>query len=66
MKISVENILKNRDVICQIWVDYFTKPIDIIEYRTHTALSINVRYSIDRIINYYDEAIFCRSERESS
>lgn len=35
MKISVENILKNREMICQIWIDRFTQPIDIIEYRTH-------------------------------
>jgi hypothetical protein len=48
MKILVENILKNRGVICQIWVDYFTKPIDIIEYRTHNesggGLSLVIGY----------------------
>jgi hypothetical protein len=34
MEISVENILKNREIIRQIWIDNFTKPIDIIEYRS--------------------------------
>ncbi len=34
MEISVENILKNREIIRQIWIDNFTKQIDIIEYRS--------------------------------
>jgi hypothetical protein len=34
MEISVENILKNRKIIRQIWIDNFTKQIDIIEYRS--------------------------------
>lgn len=33
MEISLESILKNREIICQIWIDNFTNPIDIIEYR---------------------------------
>jgi hypothetical protein len=33
---------------------------------SHTALSTNMGYSLDKITNYYNEAIFCRSKRKSS
>jgi hypothetical protein len=48
MEISVESILKNRELICQIWIDNFTKPSDIIEYRTgsesHGGLALAIGY----------------------
>jgi hypothetical protein len=48
MEISLESIIRNREIICQIWIDSCTQPIDIIEYRSwseaHGGLSLAIGY----------------------